>query len=202
MVGTKAFLFSIIMMPVLMMGSLFAIELMRNAIEVHDRKIAVIDHSGEFLELLILAANQKNLSIDQGLEDSVEEASELEEKQGDLLGGAFDRYFFERIDPATATDELKLQLSERIREQDLYAFVEIPAEVGNNLSSEKIRFYSQDSSLSVARSWVSNIINTSIREERFASAGIDPAVVETASIPIEIVGMGPGGSWFGWWIEC
>ena len=86
MVGTKAFLFSIIMMPVLMMGSLFAIELMRNAIEVHDRKIAVIDHSGEFLELLILAANQKNLSIDQGLEDSVEEASELEEKQGDLLG--------------------------------------------------------------------------------------------------------------------
>ena len=86
-------------------------------------------------------------------------------------------YFFERIDPATATDELKLQLSERIREQDLYAFVEIPAEVGSNLSSEKIRFYSQDSSLSVARSWVSNIINTSIREERFASAGIDPAAV-------------------------
>lgn len=66
MVGTKAFLFSIIMMPVLMMGSLFAIELMRNAIEVHDRKIAVIDHSGKFAEILILAANQKNLSIDQG----------------------------------------------------------------------------------------------------------------------------------------
>ena len=61
MVGTKAFLFSIIMMPVLMMGSLFAIELMRNAIEVHDRKIAVIDHSGKFAEILILAANQKKL---------------------------------------------------------------------------------------------------------------------------------------------
>ena len=56
MVGTKAFLFSIIMMPVLMMGSLFAIELMRNAIEIHDRKIAVIDHSGEFVELLIIGS--------------------------------------------------------------------------------------------------------------------------------------------------
>lgn len=190
MVGTKAFLFSIIMMPVLMMGSLFAIELMRNAIEVHDRKIAVIDHSGKFADLLVLEANRKNLSIDQGLEQSTEESGESEEKQGDLLGGDFDRYFFERIDPHEATDELKLELSERIREQDLYAFLEIPAEVVDVQGSEKIRFYSQDSSLSVARSWVSNIINTSIREERFATAGIDPNAVEAASIPIEIVGMG------------
>ena len=78
MVGTKAFLFSIIMMPVLMMGSLFAIELMRNAIEVHDRKIAVIDHSGKFADLLVLEANRKNLSIDQGLEQSTEESGESE----------------------------------------------------------------------------------------------------------------------------
>ena len=194
MVGTKAFLFSIIMMPVLMMGSLFAIELMRNAIEIHDRKIAVIDHSGEFVELLILEANQKNLSLEQGIDSSIdndaETASESEEKQGDLLGGAFDRYFFERIDPEQATDEFKSQLSERIREQDLYAFVEIPANIDGGLSSDKIRFYSQDSSLSVARSWVSNIINTSIREAKFAEAGIDPDAVAAASVPIEVVGMG------------
>ncbi len=194
MVGTKAFLFSIIMMPVLMMGSLFAIELMRNAIEIHDRKIAVIDHSGEFVELLILEANQKNLSLEQGIDSSIdndaETASESEEKQGDLLGGAFDRYFFERIDPEQATDEFKSQLSERIREQDLYAFVEIPANIDGGLSSDKIRFYSQDSSLSVARSWVSNIVNTSIREAKFAEAGIDPDAVAAASVPIEVVGMG------------
>lgn len=190
MVGTKAFLFSIIMMPVLMMGSLFAIELMRNAIEVHDRKIAVIDHSGKFAEILILAANQKNLSIDQGGGDGAEEVGDSEEIKGDLLGGAFDRYFFETIAPEKATDELKLQLSERVREQDLYAFVEIPADVESDSSLDKIRFYSQDSSLSTARSWVSNIINTSVREERFASAGIDPVTVAAASVPIEIVGMG------------
>ena len=89
MVGAKAFLFSIIMMPVLMMGSLLAIELMRNAGEIHDRKIAVIDHSGGFVERLIFEANQKNLSIDEGMSNRAEAKSESDEKQGELLGGYF-----------------------------------------------------------------------------------------------------------------
>jgi ABC-2 type transport system permease protein len=190
MVGTKAFLFSIIMMPVLMMGSLFAIELMRNAIEIHDRKIAVIDHSGEFVELLIIEANQKNLSVDQGMGNGFQSEGESEDARGDLLGGAFDRYFIERISPEEASDEFKSHLSDRIRDQDLYAFVEIPADISSGASEMKIRFYSQDSSLSVARSWLSTIINTSVREARFASAGIDPGAVAEASIPIEVVGMG------------
>ena len=190
MVGTKAFLFSIIMMPVLMMGSLFAIELMRNAIEIHDRKIAVIDHSGEFVELLIIEANQKNLSVDQGMGNGFQSEGESEDARGDLLGGAFDRYFIERISPEEASGEFKSHLSDRIRDQDLYAFVEIPADLSGGVNEMKIRFYSQDSSLSVARSWLSNIINTSVREARFASAGIDPGAVAEASIPIEVVGMG------------
>lgn len=190
MVGAKAFLFSIIMMPVLMMGSLLAIELMRNAVEIHDRRIAIIDHSGEFIERLIQEAKQKNLSIDEGLNSRAEETIESDKKQSDLLGGTFDRYFLERIDPRKATNEFKSQLSERIREQDLYAFVEIPADISSGLSAGKIRFYSQDSSLSVARIWVSGIINTAVREARFASAGIDPSAVAAASVTVEVVGMG------------
>ena len=149
-VGAKAFLFSIIMMPVLMMGSLLAIEFMRNAGEIHDRRIAVIDHSGEFIERLIQEAKRKNLSIDEGLNIRAEETTESDKKQNDLLGGTFDRYFLERIDPEKATNEFKSELSERIREQDLYAFVEIPADIRSGLSTDKIRFYSQDSSLSCA----------------------------------------------------
>lgn len=190
MVGAKAFLFSIIMMPVLMMGSLLAIELMRNAGEIHDRKIAVIDHSGGFVERLIFEANQKNLSIDEGMSNRAEATSESDEKQGELLGGTFDRYFFESIDPEKATDEFKSELSERIREQDLYAFVEIPADINGSLVTDEIRFYSQDSSLSVARSWVSNVINTAVREARFARSGIDPSAVAEASVPVKVIGMG------------
>lgn len=190
MVGAKAFLFSIIMMPVLMIGSLLAIELMRNAVEFHDRRIAVIDHSGEFIERLIQEAKQKNLSIDEGLNSRAEETIESDKKQSDLLGGTFDRYFLERIDPGKATIEFKSELSERIRQQDLYAFVEIPADISSGLSTDRIRFYSQDSSLSVARIWVSGIINTAMREAGFASAGIDPGAVAAASVTVEVVGMG------------
>ena len=43
MVGTKAFLLSIIMMPVLMLGSIVVMELLRNSGDIKDRKIAIID---------------------------------------------------------------------------------------------------------------------------------------------------------------
>ena len=64
MVGTKAFLISIIMMPVLMLGSLLAIELLRNAGQINERKIAVIDHSGRFTEILQIESEKKNAIVD------------------------------------------------------------------------------------------------------------------------------------------
>ena len=65
MVGTKAFLISIIMMPVLMLGSLLAIELLRNAGQINERKIAVIDHTGKFADKLRAEADKKNALIDE-----------------------------------------------------------------------------------------------------------------------------------------
>ena len=46
-VGTKAFLFSIMMMPILMFGGLFALELLQNVGEIEEKRIAIIDPDGE-----------------------------------------------------------------------------------------------------------------------------------------------------------
>ena len=70
MVGTKAFLLSIIMMPILMLGSLVAMELMRTQGEIKERMIAVIDHSGQFAHLLIEQANLRNAMLDATAETS------------------------------------------------------------------------------------------------------------------------------------
>lgn len=191
MVGTKAFVLSIIMMPVLMLGSLLAIELLRNAGQINERKIAIIDHSDQFIEVLTENAHQKNALIDAAEMARGDSSADSSMSDG-LLNNSRDKYLIESIPVDKVTDELRVELSERIRDQDLYAFVEIPASVGTpeQKPEEQVRFYAQDSSLSEARGWIAQILNASIRNKRLKAQGIDPAVVLSASSPVNVVGMG------------
>jgi ABC-type Na+ efflux pump permease subunit len=190
MVGTKAFMISIIMMPVLMLGSLLAIELLRNAGQVKERKIAIIDHSGKFTEQLQAMANARNAAIEAVNEKTGGDGKASEERE--IPGFSKDKYVIETVDAATITDDIRVQLSERIRNQDLYAFVEIPETADKTTGEDdpKIRFYAQDSSLSDARGWIARIINEQVRAQRLMDAEIDPAIVQQASIPVRVVGMG------------
>jgi ABC-type Na+ efflux pump permease subunit len=86
MVGTKAFLISIIMMPVLMLGSLLAIELLRNAGQVKERKIAVIDHSGKFTAILKAKADEKNRKVDEAEKARKAPNAESKISENDFLG--------------------------------------------------------------------------------------------------------------------
>ena len=192
MVGTKAFMISIIMMPILMLGGLIAMEVLRNAGAITERKIAIIDTTGVFYDQLKASADARNKSLFPDVPDETKE-------QGD--GGAFpgfakERYLVERI-TESPSDDLKLKLSDRVRDQDLYAFVEIPpgaGEVGGN-NDARIRFYAQDSSLSEARSWLSATINKVVKKDRLAKSGMEPEVVEklmkqlSDSVPVSAMGL-------------
>ncbi len=190
MVGTKAFMISIIMMPVLMLGSLLAIELLRNAGQVKERKIAIIDHSGKFTESLEAMAAARNAAIDAVNKKTETDGKSVEEPE--IPGFSKDKYVIETVDAATISDDIRVQLSERIRNQDLYAFVEIPENADKTTGEKdpKIRFYAQDSSLSDARGWIARIINEQVRTQRLMDAEIDPVVVQQASVPVRVVGMG------------
>ena len=190
MVGTKAFMISIFIMPVLMLGSLLAIELLRNAGQVKERKIAIIDHSGKYTEKLKAAAEVRNVAI-----QSVEESSErigATASADDFPKFSRDRYLIETIDAATVSDAIRVELSDRIRNQDLYAFIEIPDNAAQAVGEgdPKIRFYAQGASLSDARTWMSRVINEHVRTQRLTDAKIDPRIVQQASIPVKVVGMG------------
>ena len=190
MVGTKAFIISIIMMPILMLGSLLAIELLRNAGEIKERKIAVIDHTGIFFDTLKAAGDARNQQLDE-LEERI--AAGEEQEEDDSFGGfTREKYLLESFDASKVTDDDRLELSNRIRNQDLYAFVEIPLEAieAETASEKKVRFYSQDSSLSEARRWVSQVVNSVVQTQRLTDAEIDPAIVQKASMPVQLVGMG------------
>ncbi|MEC9091999.1 MAG: hypothetical protein VX438_04780, partial [Planctomycetota bacterium] len=60
MVATKAFLVSIVMMPVLMFGGIFAMEWLTNVGGIKERKILVYDGTGRLFNKLKLQAIAQN----------------------------------------------------------------------------------------------------------------------------------------------
>ena len=210
MVATKAFLLSIIMMPVIMLGSIVVMGVLQSQAEIKMRRIAVVDHTGIFSDAIELAAKAHNQNIDSQIANG--QAPDFAASMALVR----ERYQIENVvasaDPEQRLKQL-LELSDRIRRQQLYAILEIPE--GNfvelkelssgeldfdELSSHEIddldappfaaRFYSQQSSLADAKHWLSGVINRQLRNERLRYADIDPEAVAIASQPLPVNGMG------------
>ncbi|MFN9367035.1 MAG: ABC transporter permease [Planctomycetota bacterium] len=199
MVATKAFLISIIMMPILMLGSLLAVNLLKNVVEVKDRQIAVHDAEGKLFQLLEAAAEARNTALSSALEaekkasQGKEPTTAVNASEDEGLPTAVRGEFLHlrRLDAAEANDELRAQLSEQIRSGELYAFLEIPAGLARQSAGDlKVSFYSQDSSIAEARAWFSAVINEYLKNQRLAEAGIDPSLVAQASRPVPVSSMG------------
>lgn len=201
MVATKAFLISVIMMPILMFGSMLTVNLVKNVAEVKERKIAILDPEGKLFPILDASAKARNeqlkavLAVDRG-EKSEEKKSEppQPELKGDegLPSAVKGEYIYlNRVDATESSDELRANLSDQVRSGDLYGFVEIPAGILDQPPTEqKILFYSPDSSLSESRAWMAAVINEFLKYQRLTAAGIDPVLVAKASLPITVSGMG------------
>ena len=150
MVVTKAFVFTLVMMPILMLGGLVLIPALSKLSGQKDRRIVVADATGKLFESIDQAAGQRN----QAILDAIAANSEVgRAKGGDPFGGVEMLNFEATAEPAL-TDKQRLNLSEQIRDGDLYALVEIPVDFGNPDSTMQAKFVSQDAALSGARRWL------------------------------------------------
>ena len=70
MVATKAFLVSILMMPILMTGGFFVTTFLNKTGGAKERKIVVWDGTGKLFDDLKTAADQANARLDDEPEDS------------------------------------------------------------------------------------------------------------------------------------
>lgn len=202
MVGTKAFLISIIMMPILMLGGLFALQFLNNVGEIKERRIAISDATGQLLPALQSAATQRNALIEKLFETESESAGDSGNQLADQMDGVpsfskGEKYLLEVIEDEI-NDEARVSLSERIKNQEIYAFVEIPADAlkqdpnatAEDRNQASVKFYSQDSSLSAARGWVQSIIYETAKQQRLMAAQIDPSIVKKASAPVPVKALG------------
>ena len=201
MVATKAFLFSILMMPLLMFGSIMASQMLRNTGKIETLKIVVIDHSNKVFPQLAIAARQVNALVEKS--ENLPKENSASSEMGDDPFGDFSkgkRYELSLWDSPEITDDQRLELSEKIRKQELYAFVEIPENVVEFRASQfnsgsrnipTVSFYSEDSSFSDAKIWIGGVISEFARIQRLKEQGIDALMVADMSTPVPIRGMSP-----------
>jgi ABC-2 type transport system permease protein len=184
MVGTKAFLVTLIMMPVLMFGGIFLMPLLSKMGGTTERTIHVVDGSGQLSSVLIEAAAQRQAALATQTAASNESTPA---SSGNPMATS-DPYRID-IDPKPElTDEERLNWSDEIRSGRVYALVEVPTDfiTAAPESTPKIRFVSNDAGLSEARMWMSSVVEMWLRNRRYEELGLDAALVTRAHLPIVV----------------
>ncbi len=207
LVRTKAFIISLVIMPVFMFGGIFIQNFLADRIDVGEKKIVVLDGTGRLFEPLEALARLRN----QGLIDK-----DTARKTGPTI-------VLEKGPAGPVTDDLRLQLSERIRHNELFAFVEIDADAlsraelspmlaallpsaqpatksdkpkkspstkGEAPKTAPIRIHMESITYNEVGRWLMQSINQAAIALRLRDAKLDPAAVAAAISPVEIAEAG------------
>ena len=134
LVRTKAFIIGIILLPVVMGGSILLSRATRNATDDTERTFAIVDHTGTLGDALVAAAQ--------------------------ATGGSTNGTPGPKFVPVQVAvdgrniDDVRLELSDKVRRRELFAFVEIPAEVLQPESQSQILYYSDHPSYLMLPQWL------------------------------------------------
>ena len=172
-VRTKAFIITLIAMPILAGGSILMQGLLKDRVDTKDKQFAVVDRTPgmQLYHALAEAADARNESeiyFDAGVARRQIKPRFVITQPGELPP-----------DPA----EAKLALSEQVRDGKLFGFVLIGPEVitGNGDTAEsQIAYHSNSPTYTDFQRWTYQKLNDRIRELRLAAAHLDPEVVGEA----------------------
>ena len=195
-VRSKAFLVGILLLPVLMVGSIVLQTVVADRADTKPRRFAVLDHTGKIYPTINLATGVWN--------DVVEGKKKIDDLRLAGLSGRRNRPKGSRFEPelvredGRSGDEIRLELSDRIRKGNLFAFVEIPAEVidPKGKTDVKILYHTESPNDESLMRFLEAAINADVRVRRFQAAGINPLAAERLSkpIPAEVLGLLKRGS--------
>lgn len=191
MIATKAFLLTLVLMPLMMAGGLIVMPWASRIEGVQERKIVVADGTLECFERIQQAANAHNDRI----RSAMETPGNTDQSNGpDILNGAGELYLFEAAESPQLSQEQRLQYSDAVRRGEVYALVEIPAELMDpnaDPQSQRVRFISASGALAEARGWLANLLTATRRSSRLEASGIDPQLVAAADIPVDVAPIRP-----------
>ena len=169
-VRSRAFLVGLLAVP-LLMGLAFGVQALTARRDTSERRVAVVDHTGVIAQGLVQAARAHN--------------ADATSRTGRRTGPHF---FPEVVAPGSASpDVLRLELSDRIRSGDLFAFVEIPAEVMTGADgAPQLQYFTQYPTYQALPEWLRREISRSVADSRLSSLGADPAETRRILEPVRM----------------
>ncbi|MBN1853970.1 MAG: ABC transporter permease [Pirellulales bacterium] len=180
-VRTKAFIITLVAMPLLMGGSIAMQALLGDKVDTSDRKLALIDQTGRLFDAVAADANARNESAIFVTKNGIREQNQP-------------RFIIEKgeWDPGNS-DRILFGLSEQIRKNELFAFAILPKDIiepGKEKQGGPIQYYSNSPTYFDLSQWLSRTVNSKIQQLRFEAAGLDPDVVAKATYPIDTEELG------------
>lgn len=168
-IRTKAFIIGLVVAPILFGGGFLGIALMQSKPDIKERRIAIIDRTGVVAPAVIQAAQEQNAK------DLFDKTTHRQVQP---------RYVFETSPPAPDPKLQHLRLSERVRHEQLYAFIEIgptvldanpPAANHKDSDPGPVATYTNEGGFDEASRWLADSINEGVRRVRLAQLGVDPS---------------------------
>lgn len=179
-VRTKAFIISIVLVPIFMFGSIIAVKLLEGQVDTTDKRIAVVDQTGQIADSLIVAADEYNKT----------KIFDKETKKKNKPA-----YLIEKVAPEIDVKAQQLALSNRVKNNQLYAFIEIGPDVikpnKEKPEASLIAYHAENAAMDEVHRWIQDPINARIREIRLAGANLDQKTVDalTQFMPVETLGL-------------
>ncbi len=167
-VGAKAFLIALVLMPVLMFSGIVIQTMLEGRVGAQKRRIVVLDATGVLLSKLEQAAAARN------------EQEIFDVKTNRQVKPRFE---IEAGPQGPASSQMRLELSDRVRRGEIDSFVEIPADVFQTDRQDgppKVLFYAENAPLAEEKGWLGGVTNYAVHAHRLELAGIDPEVVKRA----------------------
>jgi ABC-2 type transport system permease protein len=174
LIRTKAFLIGVFLMPVFIGAAIVMQKTMMERPDTERREFAVIDHTGVLYEPLARAAEARNRAV---VADD-----------GSVRAGAF---VPSRVEAAgRSIEEVRVELSDRIRREELFAFIEIPAAVLEPGSRAGLRYHSNHPAHDELPRWLEATIGREIVQRRFEAASLDRRMVDALTRTPDVESLG------------
>jgi ABC-2 type transport system permease protein len=183
-IKSKPFLFGLIVAPILFGSGFIGVAIMKAKPDIKERKIAILDRTGVTAKGIIETANEKN-------GDDM-----LDKLTGRQIAP---RYALESVAPDESDPMAqRLALSDRVRQHDLYAYLEIgrdalhPARAGDPEKlpeSSRVTYSSGEAGIDESRNWISGPVNDGLRRARLAELGVEAGKFGAVLAPANVQSM-------------
>jgi len=174
-VRAKGFWIGLLFMPVFFGGAISLQKLVDRQVDAKPRVLAVIDDTGELMAGVQAAAEAWN----RGERDMGPPVAEGPKFAVEAVAAA-----------GRDREALRLELSDRVRREQLFAFAELGAGLLSPDTADKIRYYSSTPAYGDLPAWLHRSVMKQVVTRRFAEADVSPIVVHNLIKPIAIEELG------------